>query len=198
MEVIMKNQYFIKSGIKSDIIDSNNKYLIDTMIADVYLANNEEGTPSNIMRPIVYFALDIHSELIAGIHVDTLNDQLFNGVKKVISNCNEDKTEFCKKYNIEITNEWPLAGFPHTILLNIAEFNDIELKILDEEFHINVEYDRYLLGRTSRSIELICKEINYKINHRFENKIDIYDFIRVVIYTVIEHNKSIIEKNHQK
>lgn len=199
MEVIMKNQNFIKPSIKLETINLNtNKYLIDTLIADVYLSNNEEGTSSINLRPIIYLALDIHSKLIAGIYVDTLKDQFFNGVKKVINNCIEDKTEFCKKYNIEITNEWPLIGVPHTILLDIEEDNNHELlRRIVEELHIAVEYDRYLLTKTNGYTERIFNKINNKAKHQLENRIDIYDFTRMVINTVTEHNKNIIDKYHQ-
>lgn len=193
----MKIQNYINLGKRLDTLHSEHKYLIDNCISDVYLLNKETDTSSNAIRPKIYIALDIYSKLIAGVYVDNLNDKFFNGVKNVIYNCNEDKIEFCKKYNIEIKDEWPLAGTPLTILLDVGNLGSNEIRKLVEELHVAVEYDRNLIYSTSGSMERLFVEINNKVKKQPENKFDIYDFTRVVLNTVIEYNKRIIQKYNQ-
>src|SRR5690606_34544891 len=76
---------------------------VDATIADVYLVSPID---SNIIvgRPVVYIVVDVYSHMVVGLYVG-FEGPSWLGVMMAIENTVENKVEFCKQFDIKITEE---------------------------------------------------------------------------------------------
>lgn len=93
---------------------------IDATVADVYLISSSD--PNVIVgRPVVYIVVDVYSHMVVGLYVG-FEGPSWLGVMMAIENTVENKVEFCKDYDIEITEEeWPCHHMPQSFFADRGE-----------------------------------------------------------------------------
>lgn len=101
-------------GKSKDYASNIGIYQLDATPADIHLvSSNDRSLP--IGRPQIYMAVDIASQLIAGIYVGLEQNEA--AFASCLRNAAEDKVAFCARYGIEITREsWPSQGLPSEIV----------------------------------------------------------------------------------
>lgn len=95
-------------------------YEIDATVADVYLVSSID--PNIIVgRPVVYIVVDVYSHMVVGLYVG-FEGPSWLGVMMAIENTVESKVEFCKQYDVDITEgEWPCHHMPDSFMADRGE-----------------------------------------------------------------------------
>lgn len=121
-------QYFYKKGYhkipkKTANFKSTQKksriYQIDSAKTDVCLVSPRDRY-AIIGCPYIYLAVDVATQLIAGVYVglETGDSAIF----KCLENTVCDKVQFCKRFDIDITSEqWPNVGLPTKVVTNLDQ-----------------------------------------------------------------------------
>lgn len=164
-----------------------------------------------IGKPTVYFVVDTFSTLIVGVYIG-LDNPSWECAASALYNCIEDKVEYCKSFEIEISKEqWPNSTLPRKLLADKGEFGgDLPLTFA-EGLNIEIENTRSGMGRDKGTVEgqFRKSESEYKpLLHGAvfpnmskseydkaigEAQMNIAEFTRIVLHTVIKHNTSYIE-----
>ena len=89
-------------------------FQMDATEADIYLVSRFDRS-AVIGRPYIYLAVDVATQLIAGVYVGLKSGE--EAVMACLANAAGDKVQFCRKYGIEIQPEqWPNTGLPGEII----------------------------------------------------------------------------------
>lgn len=198
-------------SINNYVHSPNYKYEVDATIGDIYLVS--EQFPDNIIgRPTIYAVMDVFSRLVVGIYVGIENPS-WTGAMMALDNVVSDKVEYCKSYDIDITNnDWPQSYIPRVIVADNGEFEGYNVNSLINNFDVEVINLPSSRGDLKPIVERIFRTINDTVKksmpgavlkdrkergekaYWLEAKLNLRDFIKQVIHLVIKHNKSII--NH--
>lgn len=198
----------LKSDSLMDVDGPGSKYQIDSTLADVNLVSSIDN--SYVGRPVLYFAIDVFSRLITGIHV-CLEGPSKEGAASLIYNCFEDKKEFCKKYEIDIEEHvWPSKGLPRTILADRGETVGPNSEEMINGLGIEVENTPSYRGDAKGLVEQLFRIFNIEAKKwmsgtvdkkyrergdrdpRKDSNLTLRDFTKMVIRTVIHRNLSIL------
>lgn len=203
------NYRALASNSTQEAFGSGFRYQVDATVADIYLVSRIDRS-SVIGRPVVYLAVDVFSRLITGLHV-CLEGPNWSGISTLIYNCMEDKVSYCKQFGIDISNDiWPVAGLPEVFLgdrgelispmgekaianLGISFENAPSGRgdakgIVEKHFHIvNTKIRYWAPGAVKKEFrELRRKQLD-------DACLDIYQFTQMMIYTILQRNRKIIE-----
>ena len=178
---------------------------IDATIADYYLVR-EKHRNELVGRPVMFFIKDVKSRMIMGMYV-TLENTSWNCALMALKNTAENKVEFCKRYDVDITNEdWPCSHLPVSITADNGEMGDKGVEEIIAKLGITVEntppYRGDLKGIIEKNFEMIDLKLRYivpghvdkddgqrgAINRRKQACIDLKTFIQMVIRCVIYYN----------
>jgi putative transposase len=109
------------TGSASDgVFGPCHRFEIDSTIADMYLVHRANRNWL-IGRPVLYVVVDNFSRMIVGVHVG-LEGPSWNGARHALFNAYTPKQDFCKRYNVEITeDEWPCHHLPFELSADRAE-----------------------------------------------------------------------------
>lgn len=122
----------------NEVAGPGSRYQIDATIADVYLVS-EEDRNKVIGRPTLYFVVDVFSRAIVGMYVGLENASWVSAME-ALSNTVLDKVEYCKKFDIDITNDmWPTVGLPESIIGDRGEILGRHIEVLSKAFNVNIE-----------------------------------------------------------
>lgn len=89
-------------------------YQIDSTVADIYVVSrlNRKWV---IGRPVIYMVTDAFSSLITGLYVG-LEGPSWVGAMLALENAGSNKVDYCKQFNIDISEEeWPAMGLPEIL-----------------------------------------------------------------------------------
>ncbi|MCE0453034.1 Mu transposase C-terminal domain-containing protein [Brevibacillus sp. AF8] len=182
---------------------------IDSTPADVILMSNDNKT--EIGRAHVYFVKDVMSRMITGMHI--CRNPSWEEAMVALENVATDKVEFCARYGIEIDEEdWPSRHLPKFIA---ADRGEMKSRNSNNLVMINVQIGNAPSGRGDLKpfIEQQFRRFNARIRelipgavvkqHRErgdKNPADyaVYTFeafTKIVIYFVLEFNKSVLSEN---
>lgn len=207
----MKDYRAIKSDSIYEAFGPGHRYQVDATVADVWLVNRiDRSIP--IGRPVVYFAIDVFSRLITGVHV-SLEGPSWNGMSSLLYNCFEDKVKFCQEFGIDIDeSSWPARGFPSIVIGDRGELVGPIAEPIIEELGIELENTPTYRGDAKGIVEQNFRVINTKIlkwvpgevikdyqtrvdkDYRLDAKLDIYQFTQIIIQAVLNRNKSMINE----
>ncbi|EJP6472070.1 transposase [Clostridium botulinum] len=187
------------------------RFQIDATIADIYLVSSLNRNRI-IGRPIVYAIIDVFSRLITGIYVG-LEGPSWIGAMMALDNMITDKVEFCRKYNIEITEEqWPSKHLPEIIIADRGEFEGYSVENLINNLNIKIEntspYRGDLKGIVERNFRTINTTIKHKTpgaiqkefrergdrDYRLDATLTLDEFTAIIIKMVLYHNNKLIDK----
>jgi len=103
------------SAAKPFIADRPGQYVqVDHTIGVITLVDSQ--TRKVLGRPIISFALDVHTRICTGFNIDLFGPNTENVAKTVVHTCFE-KDEECKDYNCE--KQWPYLGVPECLHLDM-------------------------------------------------------------------------------
>ncbi|MGJ8742326.1 Mu transposase C-terminal domain-containing protein [Clostridium botulinum] len=187
------------------------RFQIDATIADIYLVSSLNRNRI-IGRPIVYAIIDVFSRLITGIYVG-LEGPSWIGAMMALDNMITDKVEFCRKYNIEITEEqWPSKHLPEIIIADRGEFEGYSVENLINNLNVKIENTSPYRGDLKGIVERNFRTINTRIKHktpgaiqkefrergdrdyRLDATLTLDEFTAIIIKMVLYHNNKLIDK----
>ncbi|MCR1972667.1 transposase family protein [Clostridium sporogenes] len=187
------------------------RFQIDATIADIYLVSSLNRNRI-IGRPIVYAIIDVFSRLITGIYVG-LEGPSWIGAMMALDNMIADKVEFCRKYNIEITEEqWPSKHLPEIIIADRGEFEGYSVENLINNLNVKIENTSPYRGDLKGIVERNFRTINIRIKHktpgaiqkefrergdrdyRLDATLTLDEFTAIIIKMVLYHNNKLIDK----
>ncbi|BDB03257.1 transposase [Clostridium botulinum] len=187
------------------------RFQIDATIADIYLVSSLNRNRI-IGRPIVYAIIDVFSRLITGIYVG-LEGPSWIGAMMSLDNMITDKVEFCRKYNIEITEEqWPSKHLPEIIIADRGEFEGYSVENLINNLNVKIENTSPYRGDLKGIVERNFRTINTRIKHktpgaiqkefrergdrdyRLDATLTLDEFTAIIIKMVLYHNNKLIDK----
>mgnify|MGYP003384348995 CR=1 FL=1 len=182
---------------------------IDATVADIHIVS-EFGNHNLLGRPTIYSVVDRASRMIVGFHV-SLYHASWLSAQQALANCFLPKSEYCKRYGINITDaEWPCSHIPQRLLCDNGEMIGLKPKekvspmtelsfappyrpdekgIVEQVFRLlNLEVMHDMLGSTRggqvvRGSRDPRKDAIYTLN----------EVITKLIEAVLEHNRSIFD-----
>lgn len=182
-------------------------YEIDATIADVYLVSRYNRNWI-IGRPVIYFCIDRFSRMITGLYVG-LEGPSWNGAMNALANSVSNKVDFCKEYDIEITEEqWPVQHLCDTLMADRGELEGSLAESLISSLHIKVQNSGPYRADAKGIIERNFRIINDKVvkpllpgavnptagrgdkNYRLDGVLDLYQMTQILIYSILQHNQS--------
>ena len=182
-------------------------YEIDATIADVYLVSRYNRNWI-IGRPVVYLCVDKFSRLIAGLYVG-LEGPSWNGAMNALANTVSNKVEFCKQYDIDISEEqWPVHHLCDTLMADRGELEGSLAEPLISSLHIKVKNSSPYRADAKGIVERNFRVINDKVvkpllpgavnptagrgdkNYRLDGVLDLYQMTQILIYSILQHNQS--------
>ena len=140
------------------------RYQVDSTIFPIYLVNRIDRTLV-VGRPVVYFAVDVYSTMITGIHI-TLFSESWDGYASLLYNAIEDKVKYCKMYGKEISNEdWSVKGSPAVVLGDRGGFISKHSDLLVAKLKIGFENAPTFTGSAKGNVEKKFDIIEQMLKH---------------------------------
>ncbi|GAA0716353.1 hypothetical protein GCM10008905_00670 [Clostridium malenominatum] len=187
------------------------RFQIDATIADIHLVSSLNRNRI-IGRPIIYAIIDVFSRLITGVYVG-LEGPSWLGAMMALDNMIKNKVDFCKRYNIDITEEqWPSKHLPEIIIADRGEFEGYSVENLINNLNIKIENTSPYRGDLKGIVERNFRTINEKLKHktpgaiqkefrergdrdyRLDATLTLYEFTAIIIKMVIYHNSKLVDK----
>ncbi len=187
------------------------RFQIDATIADIYLVSSYDVNRI-IGRPVVYAIIDVYSRVVTGIYVG-LEGPSWLGAMMALDNMVADKIEFCKQYDIDITEEqWPTYHLPKIILADRGEFEGYTVAGLINNVEVKIENTTAYRGDLKGIVERKFRTINGKVkqkapgaiqkeyrergdrDYRLNATLNLKEFTTLIITLVLQHNHKIIDK----
>ena len=182
-------------------------YQMDATQADIYLVSRQDRSIV-VGRPYIYMAVDTATHLIAGVYVGFSCDE--TAVMACIEQAAMDKVGYCARYGIEITPEqWPSVGMPSEIITDKGrEFFGPRMSELCRRYGLEVltlpPFRPDCKGAVEKTIDLLQQRYKpmlrgrgvieddaqerWAIDYRTQATLDLDDFARVVIHSVLYLN----------
>ena len=201
----------ILSNSKIETNGPGTRFQIDATIADIYLVSSFDINRI-IGRPVVYAVIDVYSRIVTGIYVG-LEGPSWLGAMMALDNMVADKVEFCKQYDIEITEEqWPTYHLPEIIIADRGEFEGYAVAGLINNLNIKIENTTAYRGDLKGIVERKFRTINGKVkqkapgaiqkeyrergdrDYRLDATLNLKEFTALIITMMLQHNHKIIDK----
>jgi len=182
-------------------------YEIDATIGDVYLVSRYNRNWI-IGRPVVYMCIDKFSRMVVGLYVG-LEGPSWNGAMNALANAMTNKVEYCRQYDIEISEEqWPVNHLCDTIMADRGELEGKLSESLISSLHIKVLNSSPYRADAKGIVERNFRVINDKIikpllpgavtpnsvrgdkNYRLDGVLDLFQFTQIMIKSCLHHNRS--------
>ncbi|MFL0270163.1 Mu transposase C-terminal domain-containing protein [Candidatus Clostridium radicumherbarum] len=205
----------ITGSSTSEALGPGSIYQIDATIADVYLVSRFNRNWI-VGRPIIYNIMDVFSRMIVGVYVG-FEGPSWAAAMNALANAATSKIEFCKQYDIEISEEeWPVNYLPETILADRGEFEGSNVENIIETLFIKVKNTPPYRAEMKGIIEQHFHTLNTTIkpflpgtidsnqrergdrDYRLDAKLDIYQFTQIIIRCILFHNNHHILKNYSR
>lgn len=179
-------------------------YQIDATLADIYLVSRLNRRKI-VGRPVIYAVVDVFSHMIVGICV-RLEGEGWQGVRLALENAVTDKVSFCAEYGIEITEEtWPAHYLCEHLTGDRGPLESKNGDNIPRSLNIRLSNTAPYRADWKGLIEQIFRLLNIRVIHalpgavepkhergdgdyRLDAVLDIYQFTRIVIKTVLLHN----------
>lgn len=165
-----------------------------------------------IGRPVVYAIVDVYSRIVTGIYVG-LEGPSWLGAMMALDNMVADKVDFCKQYNIDITEEqWTTHHIPEIIIADRGEFEGYAVEGLINNINIKIENTTAYRGDLKGIVERKFRTINGKVkqktpgaiqkeyrergdrDYRLDATLNLKEFTALIIMLILQHNHKIIDK----
>lgn len=182
-------------------------YEIDATVGDIYLVSRY-NRKWIIGRPIVYMCIDRFSRMVVGLYVG-LEGPSWNGAMNALANAMTNKVEYCRQYDIEISEDhWPVHHLCDTLMADRGELEGKLSESLISSLHIKVLNSSPYRADAKGIVERSFRVINEKVikpflpgtvnlnavrgdkNYRLDGVLDIFQFTQIMIKSCLHHNNS--------
>ena len=149
--------------------------------------------------------------MVAGFYIGFESPSYVTAMQ-AFKNATIDKTEICKKFDIEISSEdWPCIGLPEAILADRGELLGSQVETLEKNFSIRIENTSAYRGDMKGIVERYFRTIQAKFkpftaNHglvqgakevrrgghdyRHDATLTISDFTKIILNSILIHNNT--------
>lgn len=183
-------------------------YEIDATLADAFLVSQADPSKA-VGRPYIYSVVDTHTGMIVGIHASFEPPQ-FKTACDALYAAMTDKTEFCRKYGIELgeKHHWDVKGIPACIVADNAELQTDRFESFLSAYGVINSFTASgrpdCKGTVENSIHLLQSELSVfidaapdkidlkKAGHqekRHKATLNLHDFTQMLIRAVLVVNK---------
>ncbi|MBC8559174.1 integrase catalytic domain-containing protein [Fumia xinanensis] len=179
-------------------------YEIDATEADIYLVSKLDRSQV-IGRPVIYMAVDVASQLIAGVYVGLQWGE--ESVIECLRNAASDKVEYAARYGIAVTkDQWLSCGLPGCLVTDRGmEFLGKRMEELCARYDITVTglppYRPDLKGSVEKAFDLLQGRYKPLLkrqgvieedfqergapDYRMEASLTLYEFTQIVIHCIV-------------
>lgn len=191
-------------------------FMTDATTADIYLVNRL--TREVLARPNIYVMVDAYTHLVTGIHVGY--ETGVDALRLLMINTCRDKAEYCRELGVECESwEWPSHHLPKKIITDRGrEFTSGVMQSLCDAFGVAIEslpaYRPELKGPVEKFFDVLQETIKPMLkgrgvimpdfaergapDYRLTASLDLKEFTRVVIKTVVFFNAHKLRENFQR
>lgn len=203
------NKRLLLSDILDGVMGPGDMVEIDACEADISLVSEVDRSQS-VGRPIVYFMIDVYTRIILAVSVAFDNNSIL-GVTNLFLNLADDKQEFCERYGITFDDVrlWPSNIIPRRIRVDRgSEFKSKEF----DRICITLGIEKNIVSGGSGSLKGLVEqsfhqmhskqnvhledhgliEKRYDSEHHKESTLTIYEYTKMIINFVINHNQTFI------
>jgi hypothetical protein len=198
----------------ADVFGPGSVFQMDSTIADAYLVSSIDRKRI-IGRPTLYLIIDVFSRLIVGFCV-VIESASYSSAVLALENAAQDKVEYCKSFGIDISEEeWPCAHLPEKLVADRAELLGKKSNHLVDAFGIQISNTPPYRADLKPFIERLFRSINEGLIHslpgavpkphqrgdrdyRLEAALTLHEFRKAIIYFILQHNRSRIERFRPK
>ncbi|GAA3923743.1 hypothetical protein GCM10022277_19440 [Litoribacillus peritrichatus] len=206
----------LHSTANSNVLGPGSRYEIDATIADIYLVSDSER--GNIVgRPVIYMVIDVFSRMVAGFYIGFENASYAAAMQALYMSM-VDKTSYCQNLGFDISSDdWPSIGLPDAILADRGELLGHQIENLENIFAVRIENTPSYRGDAKGIVERNFKTIQADFSpfapgyvtgnkikkrggkdYRLDSKISILDFTKILLSSVIYHNKYAVLKKYDR
>lgn len=189
------------------------RYQIDATIADIYLVSRFDRSKI-VGRPTIYVVIDVFSRMITGVYVG-LENASWVGAMMALANAACAKPAWCAQFDID-TPEWPCHSLPSVLLADRGEMLGAAADTLIQRFGMRLEntapYRADWKGIVERRFNLLHAafgaftpgfvEPDFRergaTDYRLDATLDIDDFTKIIIKTVLYYNNQHILGGYQR
>lgn len=184
---------------------------VDSSSSDVYVVSDLDSTVV-LGKPLISICVDVFSKFCLGFTIG-FEGESWRRSALLLKNVVENKVEFCKKYDIDISNdEWNCSQLPVSILSDNGMFNGNISDNWVEDLGITISQTPPYIARFKGNVEsmhdsmqeviksfLVNDGAVFKENQRgeihakYKSSITYRTFIKIVIYTILIRNNRIME-----
>lgn len=191
------------------LIGHCHRFEIDATIADIYLVHRINRSWL-IGRPVLYVVVDAYTRMIVGVHVG-LEGPSWEGARHALYNAFTEKTRYCARYNIDITEEdWPCHYLPSEISADRAELLSGAAEAMSNTLGLTLKIappfrpdwkaiveSRFKLINSQLDLKFIPGGVDKRRQERGDRKteldatLDLDQFTEIVIRAILNHNKNL-------
>lgn len=92
-----------------------------------------------VSKPLLHLVIDVYSRLIVGFSLTFESLNSYSGAMLALLNSMTPKKEFCKRYGIDIEDEWDVACVPQRIFTDRGELNGKQVEGAIEGLGISIQ-----------------------------------------------------------
>lgn len=108
-----------------------------------------------VSKPLLHICIDVYSRYIVGFNLSFESLNSYSGAMMALLNSMTPKKEFCKRYGIEIEDEWDVACIPQRIFTDRGELNGKQVEGAIEGLGISIQNSPSYRPETKGLIESI-------------------------------------------
>ncbi|MHB1543037.1 MAG: Mu transposase C-terminal domain-containing protein [Gammaproteobacteria bacterium] len=199
----------------AEALGPGNLCQIDATIADVYLVSRLDRQRI-VGRPVFYAVIDVFSRMIVGLYIG-LEGPSWVGAMMALASTNADKVGYCRQFGIEIIEaDWPCHFLPGALLGDRGEIASSAIDSLSNNFRVDIQsaapYRADWKGVVEQRFNLLPAQFRPYVpgyiecdfrarggkDYRLDAVLDLDDFTRIVIESVLYHNNHHELKKYDK
>jgi len=158
-------------------------------------------------NPLLHLVIDVYSRLIVGFSLSFESLNAYSGAMMALYNSMTDKKEFCKRFGIEIKDEWDVACIPQRILTDRGELDGRHIENAIENLGISVQNSPPYRPETKAIVEQSFNQITQRlkphvdgaiignklrergeVDHRLKASLTIDELTKILIRCIIFYN----------
>lgn len=199
---------------RENVIGIGDRFQIDATLADIYIVNRIRRDWL-VGRPVVYLVVDTFSTMIVGLFVGLWGPS-WDCARLALINAFTEKVSYCARYGIPISHaDWPCDITCAILGADRQELLSEAASLLQRNLSIHVEIapayrpdlkfieTRFRLINIDSKIKWLPGGVNERAaekgrrDYRLDAVLDIYQFTRILIKTIIHYNKFHFSPQHR-
>lgn len=143
----------------------------DSTPLDIHLVSDMNR---NILvgKPLLHLVVDVYSHLIVGFSLSFESLNSYSGAMMALFNSMTPKKEFCKKYGIDIEDDWNVACVPQKIFTDKGELNGKHIENAIENLGISIQNAPSYRADLKGVIESALKQLQSRVTPHVDGAIN--------------------------